>query len=35
MYFFISSRPQVIEKKNLSAVIRTLNVGGVTCVSAM
>ena len=35
MYFFISSRSQVIEKKNLSATMRALNVDGVTPVSAM
>ncbi len=35
MYRFISSRPQVMPKKNLSATIRMLNVDGVTPVSVM
>jgi hypothetical protein len=35
MWRFISSRPQVVPKKNRSATIRTLNVVGVTPVSAM
>jgi hypothetical protein len=35
MYFFIPSRSHVIEKKNLSATMRALNVDGVTPVSAM
>ena len=35
MYRFISSRPQVMPKKNLSAMIRALNVEGVSPASVM
>jgi hypothetical protein len=35
MWRFMSSRPQVVAKKNRRATMRTLNVVGVTPVSAM
>jgi hypothetical protein len=35
MYHFISSRPQVIPKKNRKATMRALNVGGVIPASVM